>query len=45
VLAVGTGIAILVATWYSGYLVGFALPAVVMLVLSAPSVRRALGQD
>ena len=45
VLAVGTGIAILVATWYPGYLVGFALAAVVMVVLSAPAVRRALGQD
>jgi peptidoglycan/LPS O-acetylase OafA/YrhL len=45
VLAVGTGIAILVATWYPGYLVGFALAAVAMLVLSTPSVRRALGQE
>jgi peptidoglycan/LPS O-acetylase OafA/YrhL len=45
VLAVGTGIAILVATWYPGYLVGFALAAIVMVVLSTPSVRRALGQD
>jgi peptidoglycan/LPS O-acetylase OafA/YrhL len=45
VLAVGTGITILVATWHPGYLVGFALAAVVMLVLSTPSVRRALGQE
>ena len=44
-LAVGTGIAILVATWHPIYLVGFALAAVVMLVLSTASVRRALGQE
>ena len=45
ILAVGTGIAILAAAWHPAYLVGFALPAAVMLVLSAPSVRRALGQE
>lgn len=45
ILAVGTGIAILVATWHPVYLVGFALAAVVMLVLSTASVRRALGQE
>jgi cytochrome bd-type quinol oxidase subunit 2 len=45
ILAVGTGIAILTAAWHPVYLLGFALPAVVMLVLSAPSVRRALGQE
>jgi heme A synthase len=45
ILAVGTGIAILVATWHPIYLVGFALAAVVMLVLSTASVRRALGQE
>ena len=39
------GIAILVATWHPIYLVGFALAAVVMLVLSTASVRRALGQE
>jgi putative flippase GtrA len=44
-LAIGTGIAILVATWHPAYLLGFALATVVMLVLSAPSVRRALGQE
>lgn len=44
-LAIGTGIAILIATWHPAYLVGFVLAAVVMLVLSASSVRRALGQD
>ncbi len=44
-LAVGTGIAILTATWHPAYLLGFALAAVVMLVLSASSVRRALGQE
>jgi cytochrome bd-type quinol oxidase subunit 2 len=45
ILAVGTGIAILTAAWHPAYLLGFALPAVVMLVLSASSVRRALGQE
>ena len=45
ILAVGTGIAILTAAWHPVYLLGFVLPAVVMLVLSAPSVRRALGQE
>lgn len=44
ILAVGTGIAIIVATWHPAYLVGFALAAVVMIVLSTASVRRALGQ-
>lgn len=43
-VAIGTGIAVLVAAWHPVYLLGFALPAVVMLVLSAASVRRALGQ-
>lgn len=42
--AIGTGIAILVADWHPAYLVGFALPALVMVVLSTSSVRRALGQ-
>lgn len=45
ILAVGTGIAILTATWHPAYLLGFALAAVVMLVLSITSVRRALGQE
>jgi hypothetical protein len=45
ILAIGTGIAILTATWHPTYLLGFALAAVVMLVLSTSSVRRALGQE
>jgi hypothetical protein len=45
VLAVGTGLAIMIATWHPAYLIGFALAAVVMLVLSTSSVRRALGQE
>ena len=45
ILAAGTGIAIITATWHPAYLLGFALAAVVMLVLCAPSVRRALGQE
>jgi len=44
-LAIGTGLAIFVATWHPAYLVGFGLAAVVMIVLSAGSVRRALGQE
>jgi peptidoglycan/LPS O-acetylase OafA/YrhL len=45
VLAIGTGIAILVVPWHPAYLAGFALAAVVMIVLSTASVRRALGQE
>jgi hypothetical protein len=44
IAAVGTGIAVLVAEWHPAYLVGFALAAVVMTVLSTATVRRALGQ-
>ena len=44
VLAIGTGVAIMVASWHPLYLIGFALAAIVMLVLSTASVRRALGQ-
>ena len=44
-LAVGTGEAVMAATWHPAYLTGFALAAVVMVVLSAGSVRRALGQE
>jgi hypothetical protein len=43
-LAIGTGVAIMVAEWHPAYLVGFGLATAVMLVLSAASVRRALGQ-
>lgn len=45
VLAIGTGVAIIVATWHPIDLVGFGLAAVVMIVLSTASVRRALGQE
>ncbi len=45
VLAIGTGVAILVAGWHPVELVGFGLAIVVMLVLSTTSVRRALGQE
>ena len=44
-LAIGTGIAVLAATWHPAYLLGFALATAVMLVLSAGSVRQALGQE
>ena len=44
VVAIGTGIAILVAEWHPALLAGFAVPTIVMLVLSTGSVRRALGQ-
>lgn len=45
ILAIGTGITIVTVTWHPAYLLGFALAAVVMLVLSTTSVRRALGQE
>lgn len=43
-LAVGTGIAVMVAEWHPAYLAGFVLATAVMLVISTGSVRRALGQ-
>lgn len=43
-LAIGTGAAVIVADWHPAYLIGFVLPAVVMVVLSLSSVRSALGQ-
>ena len=43
-VAIGIGIAVLVAEWHPLYLVGFALAAAVMVVLSTASVRHALGQ-
>lgn len=45
VLAIGTGIAIMAVEWQSFFLIGFAAAAIVMLVLSTTSVRRALGQE
>ena len=44
VIAVATGIAVLNVEWHPIYLVPFAAAALVMLVLSTTSVRRALGQ-
>jgi hypothetical protein len=44
VLAIGTGIAVMLADWHPAYFIGFALAAVVMLVLSTSSVRSALGK-
>jgi hypothetical protein len=44
VLAIGAGVAVMVADWHPLYLLAFALAAVTMLTLSAASVRRALGQ-
>jgi hypothetical protein len=44
-LAIGTGIAVIAIEWHPLMLVGFGLAALVMLVLSTASVRRALGQD
>jgi hypothetical protein len=43
-LAIGTGVAMILTEWHPAYLIGFALAAVVMLVLSTSSVRAALGQ-
>lgn len=45
ILAVGTGVAVMIAEWHPIFLIGFASAAVVMLVLSTGSVRRALGQE
>ncbi len=44
IIAVATGIAVLTVEWHPIYLVAFGAAAVVMLVLSTTSVRRALGQ-
>ena len=44
-VAVATGAAVMIAEWHPLLLVGFGLAAVVMLVLSTASVRRALGQE
>ena len=45
VMAIGIGVAVMTASWHPAFLVGFGLAAVVMMVLSAASVRRALGQE
>ena len=45
ILAIGTGLAVFIGSWHPAYLIGFAFAAVVMIVLSIASVRRALGQD
>ena len=45
ILAIGTGVAVIVGSWHPAYLIGFAFAAVVMIVLSIGSVRHALGQD
>ena len=44
-LAIGTGVAIMAAEWQNVFLIGFGAAAIVMLVLSTTSVRRALGQE
>jgi hypothetical protein len=44
-LAIGTGVAVMAAEWHPLYLIGFAMAAVVMIVLSTGPVRHALGQD
>lgn len=45
ILAIGTGVAVMVAEFHSIFLIGFAAAAVVMIVLSTASVRGALGQE
>lgn len=45
ILAIGTGVAVLTATWDPLFLAAFAAAGAVMLVLSTGSVRRALGQE
>jgi hypothetical protein len=44
IIAIAAGIAVLTVEWHPVYLVPFAAAALVMLVLSTASVRRALGQ-
>ncbi len=44
IIAIGTGIAVLIVEWHPIYLAAFAAAVAVMLVLSTTSVRRALGQ-
>lgn len=44
IMAVGTGVAVLVSEWHPVFIIGFALPTLVMLVLSTAVVRRELGQ-
>jgi peptidoglycan/LPS O-acetylase OafA/YrhL len=43
-LAFGTAAAVLLADWHPGYLLGFVVAALAMVVLSAAPVRRGLGQ-
>lgn len=45
IVAVATGAAVMIAEWHPLFIVGFGVAAVVMLVLSTASVRRALGQE
>lgn len=45
IVAVATGAAVMIAEWHPLFLVGFGLAAIVMLILSTASVRRALGQE
>lgn len=44
VVAIGTAAAVLIADWHPGYLVGFGMAAGLLVLLSMPAVRRALGQ-
>ena len=44
-LAIGTCIAVVAGEWHPAYLGALLLAGLVMVVLSAASVRRALGQD
>ena len=45
ILAVSTGAAVMATEFHPVFLIGFALAALVMTVLSTASVRRALGQE
>jgi hypothetical protein len=45
VVAIGTGVAVIAVEWQAFFLAGFAAAAIVMLVLSTTSVRRALDQE
>lgn len=45
IVAVATGAAVMATEFHPVFLTGFALAALVMMVLSTTSVRRALGQE
>ncbi len=43
-VAIGTAAAVLIADWHPAYLIGLGVAAALLVLLSMPAVRRALGQ-